>query len=172
SLIQLAIENRLRDVAIDVADGLPHALAVVARRVTVAQLQRFAFARGSARGNRRPSERAALESDVDLHRRISARIEYLACSHARDFHKVSLRISSRSAAPIRLRLEAQRVFAERTDERLVILRHHDDAGIRDRVATAIFPEVVTDEGAARNQHLPADDRPAEARRTAHPPAAH
>src|SRR4051812_47660401 len=62
------------------------------------------------------------------------------------------------AAPVGVRFEAQGFFAERADERLVIGRDDDDAGVRHGVAAAIFREVVSDERAARNQHVAIDDR--------------
>src|SRR5262249_38704366 len=74
------------------------------------------------------------------------------------------RRSSRVAsAAIRLCLEAQRLFTDRPDERLVVDRDDDDAGVGDGVAAAIFVRVEPDERAAWNQHVAVDDRAFDAR---------
>src|SRR2546421_6395906 len=77
-----------------------------------------------------------------------------------------------AAAPIRVRFEPERVFAEGTDERFVICRHDDDALIGDDVAPAIFFEVVADEGSAWNQHVTIDDRVTDSRVPSHADAGH
>jgi hypothetical protein len=43
ALVELAVHDRARDRSVHVADGLLDALAVIARRVAVAQLERFPF---------------------------------------------------------------------------------------------------------------------------------
>src|SRR5256885_12268712 len=46
--------------------------------------------------------------------------------------------SSSSAAPVGLGFEHQRFIAERTDERLIVCRHDDDAGVgEDRKSTRL-----------------------------------
>src|SRR4051794_11955546 len=68
-----------------------------------------------------------------------------------------------AAAPIRLGLEAQRLFGHWSDERLVVNRDDDDAGVGDGVTPAILLGVVPDERAARDQHVAIDDRAADPR---------
>ena len=53
--------QRVGDLAVDVRDGFAHALAEIARAVAVAQLERFALARGRARRHGRAPARAAFE---------------------------------------------------------------------------------------------------------------
>jgi hypothetical protein len=59
------------------------ALAVVAA-VAVAQLDRLVGAGGRARRHRGPTEGAVLEGDVDLHGRVAAAVEDLACGDVDD----------------------------------------------------------------------------------------
>src|SRR5579864_5380667 len=83
------------------------------------------------------------------------------------------RMKSGAAAPsIGFGLEAQRVLAERADQRLIVCRDDDDAGIGDGVATAIFLQVVADERAARDEHIAVDDRAPDPRVASHPNAGH
>ena len=84
----LALDRRC-DLAVDVGDGLAHALAEVARLVAVAQLERFALAGRGARRHAGASARAAVEGHFDFHRRIPARVENLAAMHVNDFHIVN-----------------------------------------------------------------------------------
>src|SRR6185295_17272171 len=82
-LIEGLPDDRLRDLAVDVRHGVPHALAQVARLVTVAELERLALAGGGARGDRgAPQLRAG--ADVDFYRGIAARVENLAPVNTRD----------------------------------------------------------------------------------------
>ena len=90
ALIELAADERLGDLAVDVGDRLADALADVARLVAVAQLQRLALAGRRARRHRRPPEGAAVERDVDFDRRVAARVQNLAAVHACDFHSLAL----------------------------------------------------------------------------------
>src|SRR6266852_6079044 len=46
-----------------------------------------------------------------------------------------------SAAPVGVRLEAERLLAERSNVRLVVHGDDDDAGVGDRVAAAVFLRV-------------------------------
>src|SRR5205814_4872397 len=66
--------------------------------------------------------------------------------------------SSPRTPSIGLRFELERVLAQRSDERLIVWCHDDDAGVGDGVAPAIFFHVVTDQGASRNQHVAIDNR--------------
>src|SRR5205823_9493442 len=67
---------------------------------------------------------------------------------------LAMRIGTlRAAAAIGVGFEAERLFAERPDERLVVGRDDDDALVGHDVAAPIFFEVVADEGAAGNQHV-------------------
>ena len=70
--------ERLADLAVDVLDGLVHALAEVALLVAVAQLDGLVRAGGGAGGHGGAAERAVLEHDVDLDGRIAAAVEDLA----------------------------------------------------------------------------------------------
>ena len=70
--------DRVQNLAVDVTDGLQHALAEVAPGIAVAQLDRLARAGRSARGHGGRAARAALQHDFDLHGRIAARIENFA----------------------------------------------------------------------------------------------
>ena len=62
---------------LDVRDRLRDALAAP-RGAAVAQLDRLVHAGRGARGHGRPADGAALERDVDLDRRVAARVEDLA----------------------------------------------------------------------------------------------
>ena len=73
----LALERR-SDRLDDVVDGLEDALAAEAGRVAVAQLDRLVGAGRRARRHRGPTDRAVLEDDIDLDRRIAPRVEDLA----------------------------------------------------------------------------------------------
>ena len=61
-----------------------HALALVARLVAVAQLDRLVGAGGGARRDRRPAHGPVLEHDVDLDRRVAAAVEDLAADDVDD----------------------------------------------------------------------------------------
>ena len=76
----VGVERRARASAIspfDVRDRLRDALAAP-RVAAVAQLDRLVRAGRGARGDRRAAEGARLEQDVDLDRRVAARVEDLA----------------------------------------------------------------------------------------------
>ncbi len=60
-----------------VPDGAQHALASEHVHVAVTQLDGLVHARGRARWNRRASERAGGQSEVDLYRGVAARVEDL-----------------------------------------------------------------------------------------------
>ena len=64
--------------SITLRDRGQDALAAVAALVAVAQLDRLVGAGRGARRHRRPADRAVAEDDVDLDRRIAARVEDLA----------------------------------------------------------------------------------------------
>ena len=86
-LIDIVADNGFRDFAVHVRDRLQHAFTAVAFFVAVAQLERLAHARGSPRRHRRPSERAAVERDLNFHCRIAARVQNLPAMHAKNVHK-------------------------------------------------------------------------------------
>ena len=68
--------------------------------------------------------------------------------NACDVH-VSLRV--RRSAAIGFGFRAERFFADRSDERLVIGFHHDDAPVGDGMSPPIFFRVIPDERAAREK---------------------
>src|SRR4029077_8864386 len=70
--------KRVENLAVDAVDGLGDALAAVARLFPVTQLHGLVRTRRGSRGHTRTAERAVLEHDVDLHRRIAAAVEGLA----------------------------------------------------------------------------------------------
>ena len=88
----------------------------------------------------------------------------------RRVHRPPLRVCC--AAAIGFRFRAQRLFGDRSDQRLVVGRDDDDAALGDGVATAILFDVISDERAAWNQDVAVDDRPAKPRVPAHPHARH
>jgi hypothetical protein len=107
----------------------------------------------------RPTRR--LERHVDFDGRIAARIQDLAAVHLCDLQSCTVsgsRSCYRRRRAIRLGLELQRLLAERSDERLVVGRDDDDAGVGDGVAAAISLGVVADQRAARDEHVAVDDR--------------
>ncbi len=67
----------LRDRLIDGLDCFPHTLPRVALLVAIAQLPRFVLARARAARDRGAAKGAALQPNVYLHRRVSARIKNL-----------------------------------------------------------------------------------------------
>jgi hypothetical protein len=71
-------QDRLADLGVDVLDRAHDALAEVALRVAVAQLDRFLRARRRAGRHGRAARVAGLEDDVGLDRGVAARIEDLA----------------------------------------------------------------------------------------------
>ena len=87
-IVRVDAGERARDLAVDVRDRFQHALAEVRRGVAVAQLDGLVLAgRRPGRDGRAP-ERARVEADVDLERRIAPRVEELSrvdvgdCAHA------------------------------------------------------------------------------------------
>ena len=88
-------------VSMTLATAVQHALAAVARLVAVAQLDRLVGAGRGARRDGRPADRAVGEDDVDLDRRIAARIEDLAGVDDVDRR---CRRQSRSCRPVFARL--------------------------------------------------------------------
>ena len=77
-VVRILPKQRLADFAVDVSHGLTHALAAVAFRIVIAQLERFATAGGSAGGHGGATARAGLEDDVGFHGGVATRIEYFA----------------------------------------------------------------------------------------------
>ena len=73
----VAAAQRRGDLAVDVRDGLEHALAEVALRVAVAQLDRLVLAGGGARGDGRCPLAAIREDDPDADGGKAAGIEDL-----------------------------------------------------------------------------------------------
>ena len=76
--------KRVENLAVDAVDSLGDALAEVARLVSVTQLDCLVRTRRGARGHTRTAERAVLEHDVDLHRRVAAAVEDLAADDVDD----------------------------------------------------------------------------------------
>src|SRR3989442_12545881 len=71
--------------------------------------------------------------------------------------------SSPPAPPIGLGFELQRLFVQRTDERLVLGRDDDHAGVGDGVTAPILFLVVPDLRAAGDEDVAVDDRAANVR---------
>ena len=59
------------DALVDVADGAQHALAGVAFRIAIAQLQRFVHASRGARRDRGPADTSVVQADVDFDGRVA-----------------------------------------------------------------------------------------------------
>ena len=104
------------DGAVDVADGLPDALAAVPGRVAVAQFERFALAGRRAGRHGRAPEGAALERHVHFDGRIPARIQ----DFAPDELGMIFNALSSAATAVGFCFELQHLLAERSDERFVI----------------------------------------------------
>src|SRR5688572_14980391 len=85
TLIERTTLKRRSDLAVDVGDGLSHALAEIAALVAIAQLQRFTLARRGARRYRGTAQRLA-GPQVDFNRGVAARVENLAAVNAGDVH--------------------------------------------------------------------------------------
>src|SRR5881275_2402947 len=62
-------------------DRLGHALAEIATRVSVAQLERFARSSRRARRGRRKAARTVRKDELGRHGRVAARIEDLEAAH-------------------------------------------------------------------------------------------
>src|SRR5215510_15152961 len=77
-----------------------------------------------------------------------------------------------AASTVGFCFKLQGLLAERSDERLVIGRDYDDAGVRDGVPAPILFEVVADARAARYEHVAIDDGPADAGVAPHAHAGH
>ncbi len=77
-LVEVPVDDRGGDFAVDVGDRLTDTFADEARPVAVAQLERLALARRGSRRHRGTPERAIVERDVHFDRRITARIQNLA----------------------------------------------------------------------------------------------
>jgi hypothetical protein len=71
-------DDRLGELAVDVADGGEHALAAVPLLVPIAELDRLVGAGGGARRHGRRSGCPSSERDLDRQRRVAARVQYLA----------------------------------------------------------------------------------------------
>jgi hypothetical protein len=76
--------ERLRDLTVDVGDRLQHSPAEVELGISVPELHRLVLARGRSGGDGGASERVGGQSDVDLERRIPARVQDLAGVDVRD----------------------------------------------------------------------------------------
>ena len=76
-------DERVVDLAVDVADGVEHALAAEAV-AAVAQLDRLELAGRGARRDDGPPARAAVEDDLDLDGRVATRVEDLAADDVFD----------------------------------------------------------------------------------------
>ena len=77
-------EQRRADVVQHGQHGLLHALAAVASRVVVAPLDGLERTGRRTRGHRRAGDGAVVEGDLDLDRRVAARVEDLAGSNCFD----------------------------------------------------------------------------------------
>ena len=88
-LVQLLADDRLGDLAVDVGDRRPHALARVAGLVAVAELERLAGPGRGPRGHRRAPEGAAGELDIHFDRRVAPRIQNLPSDDTLDVHDCS-----------------------------------------------------------------------------------
>src|SRR5260221_6316741 len=88
----------------------------------------------------------------------------LPCTVAIFTKSPNFQISKSIGSPVvELRLDPERLVADRSGERIVVFRDDDDAVVADRVAPAILGLVVADLRAARNEHVAVDDRAADAR---------
>jgi hypothetical protein len=87
-----------RDELEDVRDGLPHALAEVARLVAVAQLERLVLARRGAGRHGGPPHVAAGDRDLDLDGGVAPRVQDLARVDVDDLGHGVLRFPPRGAA--------------------------------------------------------------------------
>ena len=76
--------ERPGDLAVDVGDRLQHALAQVELGIPVPELDRLVLARRRSGGDGGAAEGAGGQSDVDLERRIPARVQDLAGVDVRD----------------------------------------------------------------------------------------
>ena len=94
----------------DVADRPQDALAEVRLRIAVAQLDRLVLAGGSPRRDGGATERARLEDDVDLDRRVAARVEDLPRRDALD----GAHASPSSTRSMNRRLAPRRASSEST----------------------------------------------------------
>src|SRR5690242_18187428 len=73
------------------------------------------------------------------------------------FGSQKLRRLRGGSAAVGGRFRTQRLFADRTDERLVLRGDHDHSALGHRVTPAILIRVVANERAARNEHVAIDD---------------
>ena len=102
-----------RDRVGDVGDRAEDALAAEARLVAVAQLDRFVGAGRGAGRHRRAPDRAVGEDDVDLDRRIAARVEDLARVDEVDegVHALAFAFALTGAGPIGSTVDARQLAA-------------------------------------------------------------
>ena len=101
-LVELAADDGLGDLAVDVRDRLEHALAEIALLVAVAQLERLALAGRRARRHGRPAKRAARERDVDFDSRdFHENPEFLFHARWRFSRFISRRLRLRCGALLR-----------------------------------------------------------------------
>src|SRR5258706_14850123 len=78
----------------------------------------------------------------------------------------------RSAAAIGFHFRVQRLFADRTDQRLVVGRDDGAPSVGDRVAPTVLFDVISDERPAWNEHVAVDDRAPYTRVTTYAYAGH
>ena len=73
-LTRIHAQQRLRNLSIDICHRLAHALALVARLVSIAQLQRLVLAGGCAGRHRSAPVAAVFQHHFNLHGWIAARV--------------------------------------------------------------------------------------------------
>src|SRR6478735_1812834 len=79
-----AVGERLEDLAIDGLDRLAHALAEIARLVSIAQFDRLMRAGRGARRHRRAAHRTILQHDIDLDGGVAAAVQDFAADDVDD----------------------------------------------------------------------------------------
>jgi len=92
-VLRILTEHSRTDLRLDGLDSRENPLAAVAPRVSVPQLDRLEDPGRGAGRNSRAAERAGIELDLDLERRIATRVENLLRTHVTDRHLSSLRHS-------------------------------------------------------------------------------
>ena len=112
-VLGVGAEERVGDLPVHVADRLQHALAEVGGGIAVAQLDGLVLAGRRAGGHGRPSEGAGREPDVDLERRVAARVEELASVHLGDARSRERLLRALVVRVLRVEVEARPVLAVR-----------------------------------------------------------
>ena len=95
-ILGLKAQQRLADLAVDVGHGVLRTLAQIAVLVTVTQLNRFESSRRGTRGDGGAAEGTVVEDNLDLNRRIAARIQDLTSVHIDD--------NAHTCLPVRFKL--------------------------------------------------------------------